>query len=65
MASGSQTCSGNCADLPTVPMMRKIPMMLAALTVQPPKMIGVVVASRSSASGLYIISRKLSVPVML
>ncbi len=53
MASGSQTCSGNCADLPTVPMKSSSP---AAPATDSPRKAGVV-ASWCSTSSLNRMAR--------
>jgi len=61
IASGSQTCSGNWALLPIVPITRKMPISPAAL--RPLKMMAGLSARLASSASLKKISRKLSVPV--
>ena len=62
IASGSQTCSGNCADLPTVPAKSRRPLRPAT---ERPTMTDGLLASSSSflPSSAYMISRNESVPV--
>ena len=60
MASGSQTCSGNWADLPTVPAKRSRPISAANESPRTPEGVA---ASVLSVSGLRRIWVKLNVPV--